>query len=76
MPALTNPFREDDLETRVAMLRAERDELAGELARVELQLKLLRPWSWGRFLLGMFIPVGGLLLVGVVGMALAFFGSR
>ena len=51
------PFREGDLETKVAALRQAREELAARLERVRAEARALTPWRWGRFGLGAAIPV-------------------
>jgi hypothetical protein len=73
MASLANPFRTDDHETRLGLLRTQRDELAARLGLAETQLKLLRPWSWGRFLLGLAVPV--VAAVGFLLMAVVVFGG-
>jgi hypothetical protein len=51
------PFRSPDLAARVAALRERRDALAGELARVEAELRVRHPWSWLRFGLAASLPL-------------------
>jgi hypothetical protein len=63
---MESPFRGEDLEARVAALRAERDVLAKDLARTRAALRAYRPWSWLRFALGFVVPI-----VAIVALVLA-----
>jgi hypothetical protein len=49
---VASPFREDDATLRLAELRARRDELSRELARLDGEIVRRQPWSWKRFVLG------------------------
>ena len=50
------PYREEDIEARLAALLRRRDEVAKELKLVRVELASLRPWSWLRFVLGLALP--------------------
>jgi hypothetical protein len=56
---MADPFRTEDPALRVEALRKERDERVKELERLRAETRALRPWSWGRFVLGFLVTVIG-----------------
>lgn len=69
------PFRAQDLEARVERLRQERAAVVGELADAQAEMRRLRPWSYRRFILGLFLPFVALGLL-TVAMSMASFILR
>ncbi len=56
------PYREEDLPARLAALQSEHDEVAAQLEATRAEIASLRPWRWGRFLVGLTLfPVAMLL---------------
>lgn len=70
------PFREADLEAKVTALKQRRDELSARLGKVRAEARALAPWSWGRFALGMAIPVGATFVLGSAWWVVAVLMSR
>jgi hypothetical protein len=51
------PFREEELETRLASLRRSLEACHDDLKKVRSELRKRRPWSWLRFALGVVLPI-------------------